>query len=106
MEACLVVFQPIQQFFMPDFAVPSWGRFGEIGDDVLVLGFFMVPQRHRPTVKDVHKRFEAAAHLKLFGRLAGVSCLGANRVVDEIHDINRVIELSDFRGHRELPSQP
>jgi len=64
----------------------------------------MVPQRHGPTVKDLHERFEVAAHLKLFGCLAGESRLGANGFVDEYHHINGMIKLSEFWWHRELPS--
>jgi hypothetical protein len=105
MEAHLQVFQPGQQGLMPSRIVPGRGQVRYERQDVLVLGFLMVAERHGPAVKIVQEGFKVPPDLEVFGSLARPSCLRANRFMDEIHDINGVIELGDFGWHGATPSR-
>src|SRR2546426_12847786 len=64
----------------------------------------MKAKRHGPAVKIVHERLKVPTDREVFGSLARPSCLGANRFMNEIHDINGVLELGNVRWHGALPS--
>src|SRR5712691_5121399 len=88
---------------MTSLVVPGKWHVRYARQDVFVLRFLMRAERHSPAVKIVHKGLKTPTDLKVFGSLARPSCLRANRFMNEIHDINGVIELGDFRWHGATP---
>src|SRR5215831_9293094 len=88
---------------MPSRIVPGRWQVRYARQDVLVLRVLMKAERHGPAVKIVQEGFKVPPDLEVFGSLARPSCLRAHRIMDEIHDINRVIELGDFGWHGATP---
>src|SRR5262249_39526987 len=88
---------------MPSRVVPGRWEVRYKRQHIFVLRFFMKAERHGPAVKIVHEGLKVPTNFEVFGGLARPSCLRANRFMNEIHDINRVIELGDFGWHGATP---